>query len=419
MRVLQITKTSEASFWAVRHAAHLKKEGIDVHAVLPSSTGAAVNAWRNTGATLHFLDCSLPVRSPSLAFQRASRIKRLVESIRPDLIHTHHVTTTLMLRLSLGTAHPVPRLFHVPGPLHLEHWHTRNFELALSGEGDFWIASSRYILRLYEQCGLPASRLFLSYYPTDTASFSAVRTGFLRKKLGIPEHALIVGNINLIYPPKKYLGQMVGLKCHEDVIEAIRIVQQKRSDVWGVLPGATFGNSERYEQKLKQLARQKGNGKILMPGKFSAQEVARSWPDFDCAVHVPLSENCGGVVEPLLSGVPTVAGNVGGLPEVVRPGLTGELVPTRKPKLLADAVLNALDRRDEFRQMAKHGRQLTKVMFDVTRCSNEVLSIYRHLLFKAPRPVPFQSEQFEFANSPCPAVGSSVQTLSLTASTSR
>jgi glycosyltransferase involved in cell wall biosynthesis len=419
MKVLQITKTSEASFWAVRQAAHLKSEGVDVHAVLPSSNGAAVNAWRNTGATLHFLDCSLPVRSPRLAFQRALKIKRMVESIRPDLIHTHHVTTTIMLRLSLGTTHPVPRLFHVPGPLHLEHWHTRNFELAISGESDFWIASSRYILRLYEQSGLPPHKLFLSYYPTDTASFPAVRTGYLRKKLGIPEHALIVGNINLIYPPKKYLGQRVGLKCHEDVIEALRIVQQRRSDVWGVLPGATFGNSERYEKKLNLLARRKGRGKILMPGKFSAQDVARSWPDFDCAVHVPLSENCGGVVEPLLSAVPTIAGNVGGLPEVVMPGLTGELVPTRKPKLLADAVLNALDQRDEFRRMAKQGRQLTKVMFDVTRCGNEVLSIYRHLLFKAPRPVSFDSEQFEFAQLPSPAVESSIQALSAMASASR
>ena len=61
-----------------------------------------------------------------------------------------------------------------------------------------------------------------------------------------------------------------------------------------------------------------------MPGKFNADEVAQSWPDYDCAVHVPLSENCGGVVEPLLAGVPTIAGNVGGLPEVVHHHRTGD-----------------------------------------------------------------------------------------------
>lgn len=394
MRVLQVTKTSEASFWAVRQAAHLVREGIEVHAVLPNPDGAAVDAWRKAGVILHVLDCSLPVRTPAIFLQRASSIRQLVGSIKPDLIHTHHVTTTVMLRLSLGNAHPVPRLFQVPGPLHLEHWHTRNFEISLAGENDFWIASSRFIMHLYENAGIDANKLFLSYYSTDTRLFSTVRTGYLREKLGIPSHARIVGNINLIYPPKKYLGQMVGLKCHEDVIEAIRIAQRERGDVWGVLPGATFGNSERYEQKLKALAQRKGNGRILMPGKFSAQEVARSWPDFDCAVHVPLSENCGGVVEPLLSGVPTIAGNVGGLPEVVQPGLTGEVVPIRNPKVLAEAVLNVFEHYDEFRQMARRGAQLSNVMFDPARCGKEVLSIYRHVLFNTPRPDVFNSEQF-------------------------
>jgi glycosyltransferase involved in cell wall biosynthesis len=415
MKVLQVTKTSEASFWAVRQAAHLVKEGIEVHAVLPNPSGTAVDAWRKAGATLHFLDCSLPVRTPALFLPRASRIRRLVECIQPDLIHTHHVTTTVMLRLSLGI-HPVPRLFQVPGPLHLEHWHSRNFEISLAGANDFWIASSRFIMQLYETAGIAANKLFLSYYTTDTSLFSTVRTGYLRKKLGIPHHALIVGNINLIYPPKRYLGQLVGLKCHEDVIETIRIIQQKRADVWGVLPGATFSNSKRYEEKLKTLAQRKGNGRILMPGKLTAQEVAWSWPDFDCAVHVPLSENCGGVVEPLLSGVPTIAGDVGGLPEVVQPGLTGELVPIRSPRVLAEAVLNVFERHNEFRQMAKRGAQLANVMFDPARCGKEVSSIYRYLLFNAPRPDAFDAKQFLLSHQQSTAVQPPVHSLGFAAS---
>jgi glycosyltransferase involved in cell wall biosynthesis len=394
MRVLHITKTSEASFWAVRQASELALRGVEVHAVLPSSSGAAVAAWQRSGATLHFLDCSLPVGNPRAISKSCSEIRQLVKSIRPNLIHTHHVTTTLMLRIALGRKHPVPRIFQVPGPLHLEHWHTRKLEIALAGENDFWIASSRFIMGLYQKAGITSTRLFLSYYTTDTTLFSSSRTGYLRQKLQIPDTALVVGNINLIYPPKRYLGHTVGLKCHEDVIKAIRIVQQQRSDVWGVLVGAAFGASQRYEHKLRALAEQKSDGKILMPGNFSSQEVARSWPDFDCAVHVPLSENCGGVVEPLLSGVPTIAGDVGGLPEVVRPGVTGELVPIRRPDLLAKAILKVLDHSDEFKRMAESGRQLANAMFDPERCSAEVLSIYRHLLFGEPRPGAFESGQF-------------------------
>jgi glycosyltransferase involved in cell wall biosynthesis len=403
MKVLHVTKTSEASFWAVRQASYLASHGVKVHAILPSEDGAAVSAWRDARVTLHFLDCRLPVRMPAVIWQRAAKVRDIVDSIQPDLIHTHHVTTTLMMRLALGEMHPVPRVFQVPGPLHLEHWHTRNFEMALAGPRDFWIASSRFIMDLYEKTGIAPERLFLSYYTTDTSLFSTTRTGYLRRKLCIPESALVVGNINLIYPPKKYLGQMVGLKCHEDVIEAIRWVQQRRSGVWGVLAGGTFGGSQSYEKKLNALAAEKGGGRILMPGKLTPQEVAQSWPDFDCAVHVPLSENCGGVVEPLLSGVPTIAGHIGGLPEVVQPGITGIIVPVRDPERLAEAVLHVLDHQVECRFMARQGRKLAAAMFDPERCNQEVLSIYRHLLLSEPRPKNFDSEQF-LGQPPLPAI---------------
>jgi glycosyltransferase involved in cell wall biosynthesis len=310
------------------------------------------------------------------------------------MIHSHFVSTTLMLRWALGRNHDIPRVFQVPGPLHLEHWNSRWAEISSAGKNDYWIASSRCIMRLYEHANVAPAKRFMSYYSADTDLFSTHRENYLRDRLNIPRNAVVVGNINLIYPPKWYLGQAVGLKCHEDIIEAISLVQRVRDDAWGVLIGGTFGKSRAYEEKLRRFAQDKGAGKILMPGQFNAAEVGLSWPDFDCAVHVPLSENCGGVVEPLLSGVPTIAGEVGGLPEVVHPGRTGKLVPIRRPDLLAKAVLDVLDNYNEYKQMADLGRELVSVMFNAERCADEVSSIYRHILFGEPCPPEFQPQQF-------------------------
>jgi len=394
MKVLQVVKTTEGAYWAARQAAVLARRGVIVHAVLPSQSGTTLPAWQLTGAILHFLDCSLPASNPPKLPSAIKKVRRLVDQIAPDLIHSHSVTTTMMLRIALGRNDRVPRIFQVPGPLHLEHWYTRQAELALAGENDFWIASSQFTRELYEQAGVPGHKLFLSYYSIDTSARSCRRTGYLRKRLNIPPNAAIVGNINLIYPPKRFLGHTIGLKCHEDVIEAISLVQRECKDVWGVLVGGTFGKSEAYEKKLKRLADEKGLGKILMPGKFSADEVALSWPDFDCAVHVPLSENCGGVVEPLLAGVPTIAGQVGGLPEVVHEGLTGKLAPIRHPDLLAKAILEVLEKRHQYKSMAERGCQLVAAMFDPERCGDEVLGIYRHILSNDTRPSDFSSAQF-------------------------
>ena len=116
--------------------------------------------------------------------------------------------------------------------------------------------------------------------------------------------------------------------------------------------------------------------------------------DFDCAVHVPLSENCGGVVEPLLSAVPTIAGEVGGLPEVVQHGRTGETVPVRRPDLLAKSILRVLDHCEEHQCMADRGRRLCAQMFDAERCGREVVSVYRHILDGEPQSEEFDSVSF-------------------------
>ena len=394
MRVLHASKSSEGAYWAVRQVTELVRNGVEVHVALPSACGTAMPGWQASGAILHFLDCSLPVRNPIKTGETISAIRQLVRQVKPDIIHSHHVTTTMMLRLALGRKHPIPRIFQVPGPLHLEHWHTRTAETSLAGKNDFWVAGSQFIKRLYDRTNVPAANVFMSYHSVDTSLFCTHRTGYLRAKLGIPRRALVVGNINFIYPPKRYLGQTVGLKCHEDLIEAINLVQRVRDDVWGVLVGGTFGTRGQYEAKLRTMAAHQGAGKICMPGRFSCKEVGLSWADFDCAIHVPMSENCGGVVEPLLSGVPTVAGDVGGLPEVVVPGLTGKLVPIRRPDLLAEAVLGVLSDLDEQRSMALRGRELISIAFDPKRCAGEILHIYRHILSNEPRPQEFSAARF-------------------------
>src|SRR5205085_12319852 len=49
------------------------------------------------------------------------------------------------------------------------------------------------------------------------------------------------------------------------------------------------------------------------------------------------------LIEAMASGLPVVATDVGGIPEVVRPGINGQLVPPDDVGALADAVLALMD----------------------------------------------------------------------------
>jgi glycosyltransferase involved in cell wall biosynthesis len=379
MRALHILKTSEGGRWAALQVRELVRAGVEVEVALPSLAGGSMDLWNASGARLHAVDLSFPVGRPWLAAAVARRARRLVDQVKPDVIHSHFVSTTLTLRAALGRTARVPRVFQVPGPLHLEHWLYRKGELAAAGTADYWIASSRCTRNLYLRAGVAAGRVFLSYYPVENLHAPAAEDG-LRERWGVPRDALVVGNINMFYGPKRYLGQRIGLKAHEHVIEALRIVIAARANVYGVLAGGPWGNARQYFERLRVRAREIAPGRIVLPGPLDPGKVLAAWREFACAVHVPLSENCGGVIEPLLAGVPVIAGRVGGLPEVVIEGVTGITVPIADPRALAGAILQVLDRREPHRAMAAWGGQLVSQMFSARRTAAEIKQIYEYVL---------------------------------------
>jgi len=395
MRVLHIVKTSDGARWAALQAQVLAQLGIKVHVALPSPVGDAVRLWQKAGASIHIQDCALGVNHPWAFRSRAHSIRQLVASVQPDLIHSHFVTTTMMLRLSLGRDFAIPRLFQVPGPLHMEHPFYRTAEIATAGKNDYWIASSRYTRDLYLRRNISARRVFLSYYGMDMNKFPGGSASSLRRRLGISDDDIVIGNINYMYPPKYYLGHRRGLKRHEDVIDALGIVCRTRPHVVGALLRGQWGSGKTYEQRLVKRATRAAGVRIRFAGPVNSSNVADLWSDFDIAVHVPISENCGGVVEPLAKGVPTIASWIGGLPEVVMEGLTGRLVPPDNPEVLAQVILDTLAHLSVARQHAQVGRLLVRKMFDVNRTGKEIAEIYQSVLNSSwPPPAAFDSRRF-------------------------
>lgn len=194
--------------------------------------------------------------------------------------------------------------------------------------------------------------------------------------------------------------QSVGLKCHEDLIDGISLAAEKDPSIRGVLIGGPWGPASRYFERLRRYARKRSGNAVIMTGAFNQEEVASAIRDLDCAAHVPMSENCGGVVEPLLCGIPTIASRIGGLVEVVIDGSTGVTVPVGDPRALSEAILFVRNQYSTMCHQAHVGRMLVQTMFDVNRTAAEVEKIYRYVLGqRASRPEEFNSEEFLKATS--------------------
>ncbi|HSG70266.1 MAG TPA: GT4 family glycosyltransferase PelF, partial [Planctomycetaceae bacterium] len=82
------------------------------------------------------------------------------------------------------------------------------------------------------------------------------------------------------------------------------------------------------------------------------------------------------LLEAMARGLPVVATDVGGNPEVVVDGETGLIVPSNDPSALAQAILRVLEDKCKSHQMGQAGRTRVEQHFDIRRMVKEYESLY-------------------------------------------
>ncbi len=380
MRILHLLKTGVGASWALHQVRELVRLGMDVHVAMP--LGPMVERFAAVGANVHPFQADIAAHRPWAWPALLTSLRALVDQIAPDLIHSHFVGTTATMRLALSQSE-IPRVFQVPGPLHLEHPFYARAELSLAGPQDHWIAACRWTQDAYRMHGISARRVSLSYYTTDLARFTpAADDGSLRRALGLNAQTAVIGMVAYCYPPKRYLGQRRGIKGHEDFIDAIAWCRANGADVVGVVVGSAWGRAEWYERQVHAYAMARCPGGIHFLGHRN--DVAALYAGFTIAVHPSLSENVGGALESSLMAVPTIATATGGFPDLIRPGKTGWLVPPASATRLGQTILQVLDDPMTANQMAANARAQALEQFSSERLGREIRDIYRQILGRSP-----------------------------------
>lgn len=395
MKVLHLIKTPVGATWALNQVKVLRNHGVEIVVMLPPGDSPTVPRYEACGCRVIRFDFESAMKEPWATVKRLQDLRSIIEEENPDLVHSHFYITTLLMRLALRNNQSLPRIYQVAGPLHLEHGAFRKLEIGLSTERDYWIGSSRCTIHHYLRSGVSRRRLLLSYYGLDVSKNEDIKPKFLRKLLNLDEDDILIGNVSWMYAPKYYLGHTKGLKRHEDMIDALGIIVRQNPSVKGVFVGGAWNGAEWYENRLRARARRVAGDRIIFPGPLPGEQAFQAWADYDVAIHVPVSENCGGVVEPLCFAVPTIASKVGGLPEVIIEGKTGYLVPPRNPKMLAKRIGEVISDFERAMKMAEAGQLLVREMFNIDRTAEEIFTIYKHVLDpRNPLPEEFDSNRF-------------------------
>jgi glycosyltransferase involved in cell wall biosynthesis len=285
------------------------------------ATDGHVGDLRDRGASVSSVDLSS--RWDPRAFGRA---RHVIESQRPGVLHTHlkhadlvgavavrrlRIPMVSTLHLIEDTATPVGRA---------KRWLGAQARLRAA---DVTIAVSDALRRWYlesfaaEPARVVTLRNGVSAHPVSPESRSSVRS-----ELGIGASTTVVTNLAMMRPGKG----------HEHLIEAVRLLDPEL-DVVVVLAG---DGPERA--RLEALARgvDPGGRRIVFAGFRS--DVSALLSASDIVVHPSLFDALPtALIHALAAGLPSVASDVGGVPEIITPE-TGVLVAPGRPDEIARAL---------------------------------------------------------------------------------
>lgn len=380
MKILQIVKTNDGATWAFNQAKKLSDMGIDVICMLPCVTGGMADKYRENGMDVIQFDASLPLSNPFKFMKQKKEFIKTVEQIHPDIIHTHFVTNALFCRFSLRQK-KIPRIFQVPGPLHLEKHFYRKLDIHTSNNIDYWIPTCKYSYNTYLNEGIDPAHLRLIYYGGyggESVQIYKENTYKLHKEFAIDQKKQLIGMVSYFYKPSLLKGQTRGIKGHEDFFDAMEIIIKKHPNVHAIVIGGEWNNCSQYVRKLKTYAYKKLGKNITFTGFRS--DLNEVYKELAIAVHPSHSENLGGAAESLAAGVPTISTNVGGFPDIVINGKTGYTVDKASPIQLAEAIDKMIEDYSNALIMAECGKKYVKKLLDINYTSYEIYKFYKKIM---------------------------------------
>ncbi len=171
----------------------------------------------------------------------------------------------------------------------------------------------------------PASRFQTIYNGIDLERFSpADDKTILRRNLNLPIAGPLVTMVGVIRPGKG----------HEVAINAARLLP----DIHLLLVG---DGMDKYRAELEAQARDLPDRVHLLGQRLDIPDILRA---SDLLILPSENEALPTVlIEAGATALPVIATQVGGVPEVVRDGETGILIPPRDPQALADAIRRLVD----------------------------------------------------------------------------
>jgi glycosyltransferase involved in cell wall biosynthesis len=322
--------------------------------------GCVADRFRQSGVRVEILDETVS------SFPGLLRgLRNILKTFRPDIIHSHRYKENLLAWLAtkvsakaylVATQHGMPETYgkRQPNKSKVVSW--ANFS-ALSRGFARLVVVSRDMNDALAKAGYDRHKLTVIHNGIELPSAPIIR--------GTDHSPRTIGSCGRLFPVKNFklfveLAARVAVDC-----PAVRF--------------ELAGDGPEQEQ-LRDLCSKRGvEGHFRFLGHV--EDMSSFFRRLD--VYVSTSHHEGipmSVLEAMGHGLPVIAPNVGGFPEIIEHGVDGLLIPEHDPELFAIACERLMSDSELLAAMSRAARKKAEIHFSMQRMTEDYIQLYHELI---------------------------------------
>lgn len=300
-------------------------------------------------------------------FRTLIKIRKLIKTFRPNILHTHLSKAGVLGRFAALTVHPRPKIVHTfHGHLLFGYFSTRKVNLIVFIEK----LLSKFTDRLVA-VGEKVKDDLLRYGIGSETKFTVIPPGFeIRESdLQITRNQLGLSNDSFVCI---WLGRLTQIKSPERILEVAQILRTEKVNIEIlVLGGGEELERLRNESAVRHLPIR------FLGWKHNPEDYLKI-----CDALLLTSKNEGmptSIIQAQLLGKPVLATDVGSVSETIIQGETGT-VSQYNSQLFAEVLAFWSVNKSEYERLSRNARAFSKANFSSAHLLNNHLELYRELL---------------------------------------
>jgi len=295
------------------------------------------------------------------------RLRDVVRRHGVRLIHAHLFSPAVYASaIGAWTGTPVVATFHGASDIMDGGLTTRLRYRLIDRRADVVCVSEALRTELAALDVIRSSRVHVIYNGTDPAAFEQASGERIRREIGLPADAILIGA----------LGNMRPAKDFPMLLRAAALLASDRRLFFAIAGEA----AEPLCTELRQLAQQLG-----IADRVAVLGFRTDVPDVLSAFDIlAISSSTEGfslaAIQAMAAGVPVVATRSGGPEEIVTDGVDGLLVPARNPEALAAGIRRIINDHELRGRLVTQARQTLHRRFSLDIMLDKYEALYRDIL---------------------------------------